>query len=54
MSQVLDPILLLNASEWSELIEDDIDGEYVLIYQLHNNRKWINMQRNLQEDIICL
>lgn len=37
LGQVLDPTLLLNADQWSEYIKKDIGGEYVLVYQLHNN-----------------
>lgn len=35
--QVLDPTLLLDSSQWSEYIEEDVKKEYVLIYELHNN-----------------
>lgn len=35
--QVLDPTLLLTGEEWSKWIKKDIQGEYVLVYQLHNN-----------------
>lgn len=35
--QVLDPTLLLTGKEWSEYIGKDIEGKYVLVYQLHNN-----------------
>lgn len=37
IGQVLDPTLLLTAEEWSEYIKKDIQKEYVLVYQLHNN-----------------
>lgn len=37
VSQVLDPTLLLNKSQWSELIKKEISGEYILLYQLHSN-----------------
>lgn len=37
VSQVLDPTLLLNKSQWSELIKKEILGEYILLYQLHSN-----------------
>ena len=35
--QVLDPTLLLDSSQWSEYIEEDVKKEYVLIYEIHNN-----------------
>lgn len=35
--QVLDPTLLLTGEEWSRLINKDIIGKYVLVYQLHSN-----------------
>lgn len=35
--QVLDPTLLLTSNKWIEYVEKDIPGEYVLVYQLHNN-----------------
>lgn len=35
--QVLDPTLLLNSEQWGKYIDKDIQDEYVLVYQLHNN-----------------
>ena len=35
--QVLDPTLLLTGEEWGKWIEKDVQGKYVLVYQLHNN-----------------
>jgi hypothetical protein len=35
--QVLDPTLLLDSSQWSGYIEEDVKKEYVLIYEIHNN-----------------
>lgn len=35
--QVLDPTLLLNSEQWCKYIDKDIQDEYVLVYQLHNN-----------------
>lgn len=38
--QVLDPTLLLNKEEWEKVTDNSIkDTGYVLIYQLHNNKK---------------
>lgn len=39
VDQVLDPTLLITANEWLEYIKKDINTNYVLIYQLHANRK---------------
>lgn len=38
-SQVLDPTLLLNSSEWDNLISNEVNGGYVLLYQLHSNKQ---------------
>lgn len=35
--QVLDPTLLLGPKQWSEYIETEIKGDYILIYEIHNN-----------------
>lgn len=35
--QVLDPTLLLAGKEWSKWIKRNVQGKYVLVYQLHNN-----------------
>lgn len=37
IGQVLDPTLLLTEEEWCKWIKKDIQKEYVLVYQLHNN-----------------
>lgn len=39
LGQVLDPTLLLTGQEWQNLIvnKNKIKGEYILVYQLHNN-----------------
>ncbi len=37
VEQVLDPTLLLNSDEWTKLIEKEITGKYVLVYQIHSN-----------------
>lgn len=39
-SQVLDPTLLLNRSEWEDVINNTLKSkDYVLIYQLHEDKK---------------
>lgn len=35
--QVLDPTLILSADEWSQYIKESVNGDYVLVYQIHNN-----------------
>ena len=37
--QVLDPTLLLNQDQWSSYIKNDYKQEYVLVYQIHNNKQ---------------
>lgn len=37
--QVLDPTLLLDSKEWGKYIKEDVQGKYVLVYQIHNNSK---------------
>lgn len=37
--QVLDPTLLLDAAYWSRYMQPVREGKYMLIYQLHNDRK---------------
>ncbi len=37
--QVIDPTLLLTKEEWLKYTDKDISGRYVLVYQLHNDRK---------------
>lgn len=37
--QVLDPTLLIAPEEWGRLIGKNIEGEYVLVYQLHRNKQ---------------
>lgn len=39
---VLDPTLLLSADEWKKYIEisDNTNENYILVYQLHNNKKF--------------
>ena len=38
-SQVLDPTLLVEAFEWKKYIKHTPKKKYVLVYQLHNNKK---------------
>lgn len=37
VGQVLDPTLLLDASQWNEYIDKEVSGKYVLVYEIHNN-----------------
>lgn len=35
--QVLDPTLMLDGEQWSKIIRNEIKGNYVLVYQIHND-----------------
>ncbi len=37
--QVLDPTLLIDKNQWCQYIKKEIKGEYVLIYEIHNNSR---------------
>lgn len=37
--QVLDPTLLITADEWKQLIKKEIPKKYVLVYQIHNDKR---------------
>lgn len=37
--QVLDPTLLITADEWKQLIKKEINKKYVLVYQIHNDKR---------------
>lgn len=37
--QVLDPTLLVTVDEWNQLIKKDISKKYVLVYQIHNDKR---------------
>lgn len=37
--QVLDPTLVLTAEDWHSLVKPIKEGKYVLVYQLHNNKR---------------
>lgn len=51
VKQVLDPTLLLDSNEWSELAEKTkLDGkEYILVYQLHHNKQMENYLKELKK-----
>ena len=51
--QVLDPTLLLTDQEWTQYIQKDIVGKYVLVYQLHNNPQ-LNMYAKKFADSVGL
>lgn len=41
VEQVLDPTLLLNEKDWNKIVkENNIKKDYILIYQLHDNREF--------------
>lgn len=35
--QVLDPTLMLDGEQWSRMIRNEIKGDYILVYQIHND-----------------
>ncbi len=37
LGHVLDPTLLLSGEDWDKYIDKEIDGKYVLVYQIHND-----------------
>ena len=37
--QVLDPTLLLDGKQWSEYIDSEVKGKYVLVYNIHKNAR---------------
>lgn len=37
VEQVLDPVFLMSKQEWSEYIDHSEQGQYVLVYQIHND-----------------
>lgn len=49
--KTLDPTLLLNKDEWNQFIESDekTKGEYILVYQLHNNDEFEKYVENFSK-----
>lgn len=46
-TQTLDPTLLLSFDEWDKITKENIkDEEYILVYQLHNNKKFEKYCKN--------
>lgn len=39
IGQVLDPTLMLDGEQWSKIVRKEIKGEYILVYQIHNDVK---------------
>ena len=37
--QVLDPTLMIEANEWRKYEDHNLNGKYVLVYQIHNDKK---------------
>lgn len=37
--QVLDPTLMLSGTQWSKMTGKEIKGEYILVYQIHNDTR---------------
>lgn len=51
--QVLDPTLMMTGEEWCQFIDKDIDGQYVLVYQLHNNPKLCDYANDSLSKLDC-
>lgn len=49
--QVLDPTLMMTGEEWCQFIDKDIDGQYVLVYQLHNNPKLCDYAKRFAKQV---
>ena len=47
--QVLDPTLLFGSDYWSTFIEKDIEGDYILLYQLENNKRFNDYAKKVAE-----
>lgn len=47
--QVLDPTLIFDGSFWSKYIEKDVKGDYILLYQLENNKKFNEYAKRLSK-----
>lgn len=47
--QVLDPTLLFGSEYWSRYIKEDIEGDYILLYQLENNKKFNEYAKRLSQ-----
>lgn len=51
-TQVIDPTLLLNSNDWKKLLDysdNKNKGKYVLIYQIHNNKKLSEYAQNFAD-----
>lgn len=50
---VLDPTLLLDKCEWEKLYNEKykIDGEYILVYQLHHNKEFDKYLKRVQKSM---
>ncbi len=47
--QVLDPTLLFDSGFWGKYIEKDIEGDYILLYQLENNKRFNEYAKELSK-----
>lgn len=54
VEQVLDPTLLLSREDWEKIIRNDVKihkKPYILVYQLHHNKKFENYVRYIQKKL---
>lgn len=49
--QVLDPTLLFDTNFWSNLINKEIKKDYILIYQLHNDKKLFEYAKKVSKKL---
>lgn len=51
VQQVLDPTLLISKEEWSEMINEERNDDYVLVYELHSNPKLDDYAKRFAEHV---
>lgn len=49
--QVLDPTLLISKQEWERLINTNINKDYILVYQLHNDQKLSEYAKKVAQEM---
>lgn len=42
---------MMTGEEWCQFIDKDIDGQYVLVYQLHNNPKLCDYAKRFAKQV---
>lgn len=49
--QVLDPTLLLTKTEWQEFITKEIEGNFIVVYQLHSNPQFDDYAKRFAAEV---